>query len=97
MLLSIDSGSKSIAQNAHHHHDQAGSIIAMRRGEMAHMAEVMTTKWLIGMRCTTRPVKMLSIVPNMTLGRNRIDASRADRCWTCWKLLPVLVSLMELQ
>ena len=61
-------------------------MIAMRRGETAQMIEVTRIKIGIETLWTNRPVAMLSITPTITLGRKRMEASRADNFCTCWKL-----------
>ena len=53
---------------------------------MALMADVETTDKLIGIRCTARPVAMLSVMPRRTFGKNRSEAWIADTCCTSWWL-----------
>ena len=74
------------AGKAQYQYGQAGSMTAMRRGEMAHSADATRTSHMAGMRWMKYPVAKLRMMPTMRLGRMRREACRAERCWISWKL-----------
>lgn len=79
-------GCSSCATKAFPQYGHEGWITAMSKGEPAQRTELMLTIQTAETRCTTAPITRFRSTPITRLGRIRMDACRAERNWTSWKL-----------